>query len=385
MITQTHAYTLLANRLKKAFICLILLIPGTVYATVLPGCFSGPLTYNINYDRELTPSENKAGTMFAIDFLSGSDNVAEANCQCPKTGFYYDTVVGEVTAAASPLPAGGTNRGKLTDRLDVIVKGTTDAVNGTGSLTFIPITLYPTPTDKMSSKNDIKLAENNQDVCSQTTHPSKGATVKRQFKWNTVSLNFYITKPIFGKEVISPVTVVQYYSCLYYDSSCKVTETQHVSDIILSGVISAPLTCTINAGSTIEAELGTVTTPQFVTKGHIPSGYRLTDVDISYHCDNDDARSSTDKIVISLTSDQGVVEDSNKLIAKMIGRDDIGVRMFDENDNNVVLDGSVSFPLTLDQDGNGQVKMKAAPVSTTDTPPAAGPFEGNVTVKMDIK
>lgn len=86
-----------------------------------------------------------------------------------------------------------------------------------------------------------------------------------------------------------------------------------------------------------------------------------------------------------MSSDQGVVTDSNRLIAKMIGRDDVGVRMYDENNNNVVLDGSVSFPLNLDQDGNGHIKMTAAPVSTTDTPPAAGAFEGNVTVKMDIK
>ena len=384
MITQTHAYILLGNKLKNTLVFLIFLIPGISFATPLSGCFSGASTYNVTYNNELTASEN-AGATFTVDFLSGSENAMEANCQCPKSGFYYDTIVGEVTAAASPLPAGGTNHGKLTDRLDVVVKGTSDAINGTGSLTFIPITLYPTPLDKMSSKNDIKLAENNQDVCSQGTHPSKGATIKRQFKWNTLSLNFYITKPIFGDEIISPVTVIQYYSCLYYDSSCKVTDTQHVSDIILSGVISAPLTCTINAGSTIEAELGTVLTPQFAKKGQIPTGYRLTNVDISYHCDNDDARSSTDKIIISLTSDQGVVDGSNKLIAKMTGRDDVGVRMYDENNNNVVLDGSVSFPLTLDQDGNGHIKMTAAPVSTTDTPPAAGAFEGNVTVKMDIK
>lgn len=385
MITQTHAYISLSNRLKNTLIFVIFIIPGISFATPLSGCFSGTSTYNVFYNKELNASENKTGATFSVDFLSGSENVMEANCLCPKSGFYYDTIVGEVTAAASPLSAGGTNRGKLTDRLDVIVKGTTDAINGTGSLTFIPITLYPTPIDKMSSKNDIKLAENSEDICSQSTHPSKGATVKRQFKWNTVSLNFYITKPIFGTETISPVTVVQYYSCLYYDSSCKNADMQHVSDIILSGAISAPLTCTINAGSTIEAELGTVVTPQFVKKGQIPSGYRLTNVDISYHCDNDDARNSTDKIIISLTSDQGVVEGSNKLIAKMIGRNDVGVRMFDDNDNNVVLDGSVSFPLTLDQDGNGQIKMKAAPVSTTDARPNAGPFEGNVTVKMNIK
>ena len=94
---------------------------------------------------------------------------------------------------------------------------------------------------------------------------------------------------------------------------------------------------------------------------------------------------TSDKITLKLSADQGVTEGSSSLIAKMIGRDDIGVRMFDENSNNVVLDGSVTFPVTLDQDGNGHIKMTAAPVGTKDAPPAAGAYEGNVTVKMEIK
>jgi len=41
--------------------------------------------------------------------------------------------------------------------------------------------------------------------------------------------------------------------------------------------------------------------------------------------------------------------------------------------------------VTMDEQGNGSVKIKAAPVSTTNATPAPGKFEGNVTVKMDLR
>ena len=59
--------------------------------------------------------------------------------------------------------------------------------------------------------------------------------------------------------------------------------------------------------------------------------------------------------------------------------------MYDDNDTAVKLDGSFDFPITLDEQGNGVIKMTAAPVSTTERKPVAGKYEGNVTVKMDIK
>ena len=59
--------------------------------------------------------------------------------------------------------------------------------------------------------------------------------------------------------------------------------------------------------------------------------------------------------------------------------------MYDENNQNVALDGTYAFPVTMDEQGNGVIKIQAAPVSTTDTTPEPGRFEGNVTVKMDLR
>lgn len=94
---------------------------------------------------------------------------------------------------------------------------------------------------------------------------------------------------------------------------------------------------------------------------------------------------NTDRIKLTLTADQGVADSSTPYIAKLLDRDDLGVRVYDEHSQNVALDGTYEFPVTMDAQGNGVVKIQAVPVSTTNASPAPGRFEGNVTVKMDLR
>lgn len=238
----------------------------------------------------------------------------------------------------------------------------------------------------MSKVNEglIKPTEGTSDVCSDLTRPSGVSSPKRGFKWNVIGLTLYVKKAILGEELIPSTIAVQNYACLSFGNYCSTSDVQQVSNIRIEGKITAPLSCTINAGSTIEVELGNIVASQFIAQGQPPASYTLKDVDISYHCD-DPAASQTGKIKFSLSADQGVASGSNNLIANMLDRDDIGVRMFDQNNNDVVLDGSLDLPVTLDTQGNGQISMKAAPVSTTSKRPKPGKFEGNVTVKMELR
>ncbi len=370
--------------LNLAIILSLLWYPLAGHAKTLAACqWRAPVRYDMSVDRVLTPDENVIDNALTLS-KNLADGAVDQEVSCKCSGIAAGTSITELTAVGSPLSAGSSGYGILTSHLDLHVSGYGDNINGSAN-TQISIPTYPTPADMLIARYDLTKTEANADVCNDATRPVGAATVKRQFRWNTVGIIIKVTKPIFGIEVIPPTIVAQYYACLYYSSACLVGETQHVSDVWLRGSITAPLSCTINAGSIIDVDLGEVNRPQFISKGQIPRGYRLRDVDITYHCDDPEARTTTDKIQLTLSSDQGVVADSNQLIAKMIGRDDLGIRMYDENNNSIVLDGSVSFPLSLDQDGNGHIKMTAAPVSTADTPPTAGAFEGNVTVKMDIK
>lgn len=380
----------------RMFLLSMILLPLSSWADdVLTNCFSGLQEYSIDYSQELSDSDNKQGKKVdsvggANGHLVGSGGTMYANCECPKN-MKSSASIRERGFVGSPLPPGTSGYGYLTDAIDINVHGYPDAsdsqdavgLNGNGF-----INTYPTPMGSMYwVGGSTGKTESTADVCNEATRPSGVTAPKRVFKWNVIGAVFYIKKPIIGEEIIPRQIVVQNYSCLYYGSSnyCNdVGNSQHVSNIWLGGTLSAPLSYTINAGSTINVDLGTTTTSSFSTKDQPPSSYTLRDVNISYHC-TDPAISNDDKIKLTLTADQGTTADSGGVIAKTLDRDDIGVRMYDANDNNVVLDGSVEFPITLDEQGNGIIEMKAAPVSTTTSKPSAGEYQSDVTVKMELR
>ncbi|WP_407439983.1 fimbrial protein [Lelliottia sp.] len=369
-----------------ALLCLVF-SASTPAATTLFNCFDAPQEYNITYDRDLNASENITHHEINVDHLVGDGMEMEANCSCPKN-MSGTTPVLELTLAGSPLSPGVSGYGYLTDKVDIDVRGYTDAVNSPdgGGLFGLNINQYPTSFSSMPNTiEDIKTKEGTASVCSASTRPSDSTSVKRKFKLNVIGAKFYIKKPIIGKEAIPTTLVVQNYTCLYFGSgSCDTTGAQQVSNIWLSGSLSAPLSCTINEGSTIEVDFGNIVSKQFNGKSRPPQGYVLKNVDISYHCD-DNAIGNNDRIKLTLTADQGVVDSSEPLVAKMLDKDDVGVRIYDENNQNVALDGTFEFPVPMDDQGNGVVRIKAAPVSTTGKTPEPGQFEGNVTVKMDLR
>ncbi|EJC0565141.1 fimbrial protein [Enterobacter cloacae] len=356
-------------------------------STVLKNCFSSPQDYNVSYERELSAAENIAGSEIVDNMhLLGNGAEMDANCSCV-SDMEESTSVMEMTLAGSPLNAGASGYGYLNDVLDIHVSGYSDAINSPdgANLTKLEVFQYPTPRSSMQKKvENIKTTEGTASVCSNDTRPAGEPRPKRMFKWNVIAANFLIKKPILGVISFPPTLVVQNYACIYISGSCAPSDAELVSNIWLSGTISAPLSCTINEGSTIEVDFGELVSSQFVAKGQQPKGYTLKDVDISYHCD-DNAIGSDDRIKLTLTADQGVVDSSDPVIAKMVGREDIGVKVYNEDNLNIALDGTYEFPVTIDEQGNGLVRIKATPVSTRNEKPQPGSFEGNVTVKMDLR
>ncbi|HDS9359668.1 TPA: fimbrial protein [Enterobacter chengduensis] len=357
---------------------------------VLPNCFDAPQTYTISYDHEFTSGENKANQDYDIpEHLVGAGAEMEANCTCPGN-LFSSSVVYEVTFAGSPLAPGSNGYGFLTDKIDADITGYSDAINSPDGLALnpIPINDYPTSRGKMHSVLETRLSkpEGEINVCSESSRSAGSTGMKRKFRWNVVAVLLHIKKSILGEEVIPPTLIAQNYACLYFGtaSACDAAQAEHVSDIWFGGTLSAPLSCTINAGSTIEVEFGSIVSKQFVSKGQPPQGYALKNVDIAYHCD-DNAVGNNDRIKLTLSADHGIADSSAPFIAKLLNRNDLGVRVYDENGQNVELDGSYEFPVTMDEQGNGVVKIQAVPVSTTEATPEPGSFEGNVTVKMDLR
>jgi len=371
------------------FAAFVALMAGTAAqaATTLHDCFAAPQSYSYSFAREMQASANIANNPIHIgDHIIGSGGEMEANCACPMN-ISESSAIYALSLAGSPLPPGTAGYGYLTENIDIDVAGYTDAINNPDGIGLLQLAIneYPTPLASMKKQVDrMKPTQGTAGVCSDSTRPGT-STAKRQFKWNVIAADFYIKKPILGVEVIPQTLVLQNYACLYFGTgSCDTSYAQQVSNFWIGGTLSAPLSCTINAGSAIEVEFGQLVASQFVTRGQTPEGFTLKDVDIRYHCDSN-AIDNSARIKLTLSADQGVVDGSNAFIAKTVDRDDLGVRIFTENSQNVALDGSYEFPVAMDEQGNGVVRIKAAPVSTTRARPAAGGFESNVTVKMDLR
>ncbi len=365
----------------------LILLPVRVNAFTLHRCFSGPIDYYANWSYSLQPNQNVNRQTITSPVLAGTGPSQTARCTCSGTSLTATSTIKNMIFYTTPLTAGRMSGfGYLTNKFDVNLSAYTNTEGATdiNNLIYIPISSYPTTTP-VSKSELITSSEGNETVCEQGTQPKPG-TPSRQFKWNATTLVLYVKESILGVEIIPDTLVLKASACLYTSGStqCTSADAEPVSNIWISGSISAPLSCTINAGTTIEVDFGVLNSSSFKYPATPPEGFTLKEANISFHCD-DPAASNSGKIKLTLVADQGIADPGYNMIAKMIGRDDIGVRVYDSNSNYVQLDGSTELPITLDSQGNGTVKIKAAPVSTTLTTPAAGKFEGNVTVKMEIR
>lgn len=365
---------------------LLILFSPQGQSTVLRGCFPSSGSYETQYSQALSPVENAKGSVLNSNgHLVGSGSAIYAQCQCPQS-LSATTQIKGYSFAGSPLPAGSNEgTGYLTDKLDIDIDAYTDAINSPDGGGLYPNTISSYPTLTPTSKSEsLTSTENQQTVCNAETRPVADIP-QRQFKWAVIAARLYVKSPILGQEIIPSTLVEQTSACLYFNGGgCRASDAVPVANVWLSGILSAPLSCTINAGSVIEINLGGVARPDFIASGQPPQGYALRNVDISFHCDNA-AVSNVGKIKLTLTADQGVADAPGGYIARMAGRDDIGVRMYDDTSASVHLDGSSEFPITLDDQGNGTIRMTAAPVATTQSKPEPGKFEGNVTVNLDIR
>lgn len=368
----------------------LLLAPAASHASTgqLQNCFAQVARYQATWSYEVNPAENQPTSTIDTPELTGSGSPLTAQCDC-NSGTPGTSTVDDGIYLTSDLGVGhSSDWGFLTDKIDIDVTGYTDSTGAIPHRGILAVNSYPISTPIYYKETGFDDTE--QEVCKPGTGPNRNDATPpptRQFTWNAMSARFYIKSPISGEEIIPPTDVIKYSVCVFIVNGCSSTtflDAQLVSIISLSGTLSAPLTCTINAGSTIDVDFGNISSTDFTHQGTPPDGFALKDVDITFHCDNASA-SSSDKIKLTLTADQGVSDVGSGFIAKMVGRDDIGVRMYDTSQNNVPLDGSVDFPVVLDDSGNGHIQMTAAPVATTSNKPAAGKFEGNVTVKMDIR
>ncbi len=107
---------------------------------------------------------------------------------------------------------------------------------------------------------------------------------------NSGSFSLKILQPFVGSVVIPPMALARLYECYNIPAgdSCTTTGTP-VLVYYLSGTINSLGSCSVNAGETIEVDLGDVFAANFRVVGHKPLGARTAELAIPVRCNTGNA------------------------------------------------------------------------------------------------
>lgn len=189
---------------------------------------------------------------------------------------------------------------------------------------------------------------------------------------SSFSLNLKITKPFVGTVNISNP---QAYTAYVGDTNTYPLNTP-IYYIGYSGTITAPQSCTLDAGQIVTIDFGNIWSAKFNTKGQKPNGVNPVTKQISVKC-NDGVEAMAD-----LTLRIQATPDANYPDAISSDNPDVGVMITDLVDRTVAPNtGLIPFSL---ENGQARVSFKAYPVSTTGKAPAEGKFTALAYIRIDF-
>ena len=190
-------------------------------------------------------------------------------------------------------------------------------------------------------------------------------------------LYFYIKQPFIGKIVIPQTLISKLYGTITPDDPLNVA----MSDVYIAGDITAPQSCTINAGQIIEFDFKQIPASEFSsTAGTALTARKQTqtvnvdctgmaqgqDVDVSLHAS-------------PVASDPTMIQTSNP---------DVGIKVYDEFNNEVNVNGGIMETemgrIRLGEE-DGSLTFSAAPASATGARPEPGVFDATATINVEIK
>lgn len=344
--------------LKKIILGLFLIVGATQGTKAYTGiCWpeGGTHIYNYNFGQitVIDPARNKQGYLFQRpnEWNIGGDYAA--SCDCPEGSDQKQTYFKGSTA----LPLGhndGTSQfyivnDYLETKSQYYVNGYTDK--------YIDV-----PNTDISNKY-----ENHSDCAT----PGK----TRPINWRTGNQGkvwLYIRKPFVGVVYVENVDIVDVYGTDTRGNYGNIP----LSSVYLSGLVSVPENCEINAGQIITVDFGKIWSGDFTTKGQKPDGYVAKNIKASMKCNNINAYTN---LTIRFQSETS----NNYPDAIKTNNPDIGVEIIDDN-GHLVLPNTGLIPFHIDDKYEASVTFKAQPVSTTGNPPSAGQFQAQAYIRVDF-
>lgn len=174
------------------------------------------------------------------------------------------------------------------------------------------------------------------------------------------------------------MALVRLYECYNIPAgdSCTTTGTP-VLVYYLSGTINSLGSCSVNAGETIEVDLGDVFAANFRVVGHKPLGARTAELAIPVRCNTGNAGLVNVNLSLTATTDPSYPQ------AIKTSRPGVGVVVTDSQ-NNIISPAGGTLPLSIPDDADSIARMNVYPVSTTGVPPETGRFEATATVRINF-
>jgi type 1 fimbria pilin len=186
-------------------------------------------------------------------------------------------------------------------------------------------------------------------------------------------VSLYFTRPFVGQVVIPNTKILDLYGT-------KVTGSyggEPMSSVYMSGSVTVPQSCEINAGQVINVKFGNIMSNDIKDPGEIAKGFTPKVVDMTLACNN-----ISNGVVVSL-SFSGEPSGGDPTALKT-DNNDIGVRVRDAN-NNIVPPVNGNLPVTFDYSSQtGTSSMSLAPMNVTGNAPAIGQFNAVATINAEI-
>lgn len=187
-------------------------------------------------------------------------------------------------------------------------------------------------------------------------------------------VSLYFTRPFVGQVVIPSTKILDLFGTKVSGSYGGMP----MSSIYMSGSVTVPQSCNINAGQVINVNFDNIMSNDIKTKGDIANGFTPKVVNMTLACNN-----ISNGVVVSL-SFSGEPASGDPTALKSYDNTDIGVRVRDAN-NNIVSPVNGNLPVTFDYSTQtGTSSMTLAPMNVTGNTPALGRFNAVATINAEI-
>lgn len=306
----------------------------------------GTMDYGFSFDKTYTdPLQNKIGTLYQRTAPWDLGTVYYASCDCTRDNVtFFKTTVPGLTATAS---RNGLNFYTLNKYLEVATEVWIDGM---------ATQYFATPFNSVSNINS--------NTC--------GRSAFRTGSKGYVSL--YIANPFVGQLVIPRTKILDLFGTKVRDSFGGIP----MSSVYMSGTVTVPQSCDINAGQVINIDFGNLTAKDIKTKGENATGFIPRVVNMTVACNN---ISEGVKISLSINGDAA----SGDPTALATSNNDIGVRILDAT-GNAISPNDGHLPVAMNYAAQtGTSSMSLAPMNVTGNAPPSGEFTATATIRAEIQ